>query len=312
MQRDSRIYVAGHTGLVGSAIARTLRAHGYTNLITRTHEQVDLLSPDATRRLFRDERPEFVINAAATIGGLQFSIDHPVAMLAHNATIAFNILDACHASKVDRVCVIATSCIYPRDAVQPMTETCLLTGEPEPTNRAYTIGKIAAVELARAYATEYGLRSVILAPTNIYGPGGFQGQRYSHVIPALMARMHAAKMRGTSAASISIWGTGLNRREFLHADDFADAVVYFMNHETASDLINVGTGTDCSIAALAILMKEIVGYEGAIEFEEPMPGGMTQKLLDVSHARALGWEAKTPLRDGLREMYAWYLKEMAE
>lgn len=307
----SRIYVAGHTGLAGSAIVETLRARGYTNIITATHASCDLRNAYDVGVLFRRESPEYVINAAATIGGLQFSMDHPVAMLRDNTLIAINLLDACHAYDIKRTCVIATSCIYPRNAEQPMREDSLLTGEPEPTNRAYSIGKIAAVELARAYEKEHGLRSVILAPTNVYGPGGFQGERYSHVIPALMARMHAAKTHGTARASISVWGTGLNRREFLHVNDFADAVLYFMNHKTARDLINIGTGQDVSIAALAILMKEVVGFEGAIEFEEPMPGGMTQKLLDVSRARGLGWEPKIGLRDGLREMYAWFCKERA-
>jgi GDP-L-fucose synthase len=311
MTPASRIFVAGHAGLAGSAIVDTLNARGFTNVITASHSACDLRDAYSVGVLFRRECPEYVINAAATIGGLQFSIDHPVAMLRDNTMIAINLLDACHTYNVKRTCVIATSCIYPRDAEQPMREDCLLTGEPEPTNRAYSIGKIAAVELARAYEAECKLRSVILAPTNLYGPGGFQGARYSHVIPSLMARMHAAKVHGSGAASVSVWGTGLNRREFLHVNDFADAVIYFMQHPDARDLINIGTGNDISIAALAVLMKEVVGYEGAIAFEEPMPGGMTQKLLNVSRARSLGWKASTQLRDGLRDMYAWFLKERA-
>ncbi|GMV47195.1 MAG: GDP-L-fucose synthase [Pseudomonadota bacterium] len=318
MQEDARIYVAGHRGLVGSAIVRRLRAGGCTNLLLRTHAELDLTDERATRAFFDAERPDYVFLAAAKVGGIVANNTYPAEFIRDNLAIQTNVIHAAYRAGVKRLLFLGSSCIYPKLAPQPLKESCLLTGPLEPTNRPYALAKIAGIEMCWSYNRQYGTRYLAVMPTNLYGPGDNYHPTHSHVIPGLIRKFHEAKLAG--APSVTVWGTGTPRREFLYSDDMADACVFLMNlpderwrallgsDESASGrfeppLVNIGTGQDLTIAELAALVKQVVGYEGAIVFDPSRPDGTPRKLLDVSLLERTGWRARTALADGLAAAY---------
>lgn len=309
MNAGDRIYVAGHRGLVGSALVRRLRAEGFENLILRSRDQLDLRDGRAVRVFFEAERPDYVFVAAAKVGGILANSRHPVDFLRDNLAIALNVIDAAHATGVRKLLFLGSSCIYPKYADQPIREEYLLTGALEPTNEPYAIAKIAGLKLCEAYRRQYGADFITAMPTNLYGPGDNFDLETSHVLPALIRRFHEAKLRGVP--SVTLWGTGTPRREFLHVDDLADACLHLMRHYSGEGTINVGTGEDITIRDLAELIREIVGYTGKIEFDTSMPDGTPRKLLDVSKLTALGWRARIPLREGIEQTYRWYVENMA-
>ncbi|MFO1292954.1 MAG: GDP-L-fucose synthase [Rubrivivax sp.] len=318
MQEDARIYVAGHRGLVGSAIVRRLRAAGCTNLLLRTHAELDLTDDRATRAFFDAERPDYVFLAAAKVGGIVANNTYPGEFIRDNLAIQTNVIHAAYRAGVKRLLFLGSSCIYPKLAPQPLQESCLLTGPLEPTNRPYALAKIAGIEMCWSYNRQYGTQYLAAMPTNLYGPGDNYHPTHSHVIPALLRKFHEAKLSG--APAVTVWGSGTPRREFLYSDDMADACVFLMNlpderwrallgsDESASGrfeppLVNIGTGEDITIAELAALVKQVVGYEGAIVFDPSQPDGTPRKLLDVSLLERTGWRARTALADGLAAAY---------
>lgn len=304
MHRQDTIYVAGHKGLVGSAIVRTLRRKGHENLLLRSRDELDLTRQEQVESFFQRHRPRFVFLAAARVGGILANRDQPADFIRDNLLIQSFVLDAAQRYGTQKVLVLGSSCIYPKLATQPIREDSLLTGALEPTNAAYAVAKIAGLTMAQAYRAQHGLDAICLMPTNLYGPGDcFDAQR-GHVIPGLMRRMHEAKL--AQAPELEVWGSGRPRREFLHVDDLADACDFFMRKFSGEELINVGCGEDLSIRALAELLRDVVGYRGELRFDTSKPDGTPRKLLDVSRARSLGWSAKRPLRAGLSETYAWF------
>ncbi|MBA2344264.1 MAG: GDP-L-fucose synthase [Rubrobacter sp.] len=305
MNPESRVYVAGHRGLVGSAILRRLEAEGYDNLITRSHAGLDLGDPQAVDEFFASEKPEYIFLAAARVGGILANDTYPADFLRENLTIELNSIDAAQRHGVRKLLFLGSSCVYPKFAPQPMREEHLLTGELEPTNRSYAIAKIAGIELCRAYNKQYGADFISVMPTNLYGPHDDFDLQTSHVLPALIRKFHEAKTTGDR--SVSVWGTGTPRREFMYVDDLADACVFLMKNYSGDEIINVGVGRDISVEELAILIRNVVGYEGAIEYDTSKPDGTPRKLLDVSRLHELGWEASTPLEEGIRQTYEWYL-----
>jgi GDP-L-fucose synthase len=305
MKSGDRIYVAGHRGLVGSALVRRLRQDGH-DPITRTHQQLDLRDHRAVHDFFREVRPQYVFDAAARVGGIVANNTFPVEFLRDNLAMQLAIIDAAHDSGVEKLLFLASSCVYPKFAPQPMKEEHLLTGTLEPTNEPYAIAKIAGIKLCDAYRRQYGDRFFSVMPTNLYGPNDNFDLQSSHVLPALIRRMHEAKLG--DAPSVTLWGTGTPRREFLHVDDLADACVYLMNNYDALDLINIGVGDDLEVRELAELVRSITGYTGAIEWDASKPDGTPRKLMDVSRLHELGWHARIPLRDGIEQTYAWYLE----
>ena len=305
MQKDSRIFVAGHRGLVGSAIVRKLAREGHANVLTRTRAELDLLDQRAVHAFFRDERPQFVFVAAARVGGIKANAEHEADFLYENLVIATNVIHAAAESNVEKLLYLGSSCIYPRDAAQPMREEALLTGPLEPTNEGYAIAKIAALKLCEHYHRQYGKRFISAMPTNLYGPNDNFHPELSHVIPGMMRRFHEAAVGG--AREVVVWGSGTPRREFLHVDDLADALYLLMQTYEEPQFVNIGTGEDCTIAELARAMAGVTGFDGAIVFDSSKPDGTPRKLLDVSRIHALGWRARTPLRDGLRDTYRWAL-----
>ena len=318
------IYVAGHRGLVGAAVVRSLRAAGFDNLIVRTHAELDLLDRMAVDAFFAAERPAFVVLAAAKVGGILANATYPADFLGDNLGIALNVIEAAHTAGVGqrgRLVFLGSSCIYPRLAPQPIREEHLLTGPLEATNRAYALAKIAGLELAESFHVQHGDDFVSLMPTNLYGPGDTFDLAGSHVLPALLRKFHEAKgaAHDGSDAPVTMWGTGTPRREFLHADDLADAVRFTLEQpearlrEAAPDgLFNVGVGADVEIRELAALVRDAVGSRSEIVHDLSKPDGTPRKLLDVSRMAALGWTARTPLRDGLASTYAWFLDNVAE
>ena len=319
MDKASRIYVAGHRGLVGSALLRRLRAGGYTNLLLRSHAELDLTNEPATRTFFEAERPEYVFLAAAKVGGIIANNTYPAQFIRDNLAIQTNVIHAAHLTAVKRLLFLGSSCIYPKLAAQPMRESALLTGPLEPTNRPYAIAKIAGIEMCWSYNRQYGTRYLAAMPTNLYGPGDNYHPDNSHVIPALLRRFHEAKQRADR--SVMVWGSGTPRREFLYSDDMADACVFLMelpdaqfiallgSDETASGkfeppLVNIGTGQDVTIRELAELVQGTVGFDGALAFDPSKPDGTPRKLMDVGRLAAAGWVARTPLAQGLRLAYA--------
>ncbi|HEU0131830.1 MAG TPA: GDP-L-fucose synthase [Mycobacteriales bacterium] len=306
---DARIYVAGHRGMVGSAVWRLLASRGHTGLIGRTSAELDLRDRAAVEAFFAAERPTHVVLAAAKVGGIVANATFPVEFLSDNLRIQVNVLDAAHAHGVQRLLFLGSSCIYPKFAPQPIQESSLLTGPLEPTNDAYAIAKIAGVLHVQALRREYAASFVSAMPTNLYGPGDNFDLQSSHVLPALIRRMHEAKVAG--APSVTLWGTGSPRREFLHVDDLAKACVHLLEHYDEPDPINVGTGEDVRVRELAELVAEVVGYDGEIAWDSSKPDGTPRKLLDVSRINALGWKAETALRDGVAATYAWYLANAA-
>ena len=304
---SSKIFVAGHGGLVGSAIVRALEREGFEDLILRRREELDLLDQRAVDRFFAEMRPEFVYLAAAKVGGIQANALYPVDFLYENLAIETHLIKSAAEHGVEKLVFLGSSCIYPKHASQPISEDALLTGPLEPTNEAYAIAKIAGLKLCEAYHRQHQKRFVSVMPTNLYGPGDNFHPDHSHVVPGLMRRFHEAKVRG--ASQVAVWGSGRPKREFLHVDDLADALLVIMDNYEALKPINIGTGVDCSIAELAELLKEIIGFSGTVQFDPEMPDGSPQKLLDVRRLRDLGWAPRIPLRSGLDETYAWAVRE---
>jgi GDP-L-fucose synthase len=306
MEQSSRIYVAGHQGLVGSAIYRHLTAQGYPNLIGCPRSEVDLTNQSAVEAFFEEARPEYVFLAAAKVGGIHANDAYPAEFIRDNLAIQTNVIHAAWRHGVKKLLFLGSSCIYPKHAPQPMREDCLLTGPLEPTNEWYAIAKIAGIKMCQAYRKQYGFNAVSLMPTNLYGPGDNFNLQNSHVLPALIRKIHEAKAAGRPV--VTVWGTGTPRREFLHVDDLADAALYLMRHYDGEEIVNVGVGEDISIRQLAELVREVVGYSGELIFDIGKPDGTPRKLLDVSRLHALGWKARIPLREGIESTYRWFLE----
>lgn len=305
LDKDARIYIAGHRGMVGSALWRTLAAAGFTHLTGYSSTEVDLTDRDATHDALTTTAPDVVIDAAARVGGIGANSDFPVQFLTDNLRIQANLFEAAHAAKVDRLLFLGSSCIYPRLAPQPIPESALLTGPLEPTNNAYAIAKIAGIIGVQSYRHQYGRRWISAMPTNLYGPGDNFDPATAHVLPALMRRLHDAREAG--APSVNLWGTGRARREFLHVDDLAAACLVLLRDYDGDDLVNVGTGSDITIAEAAALVADVVGYGGDLHWDASRPDGTPRKLLEVSRMRELGWQPRIGLRDGLEDAYAWFL-----
>jgi GDP-L-fucose synthase len=303
---DASIFVAGHAGLVGSAIVRRLRAAGFGNLVLRPRAELDLRDQHAVEGFFARERPQFVFLAAAHVGGILANDSYPAEFLRDNLLIQSNVIDSARRHGAEKLLFLGSSCIYPRLANQPITEDQLLTGPLEPTNEWYAIAKIAGLKLCQAYRRQYGFDAICAMPTNIYGPGDNFNLRDSHVLPALIRKFHEAKE--VRAPEVEIWGTGTPRREFLHVDDLADACLFLMQRYAGEMWLNVGWGTDVSIAELASMVANTVGYEGRVRYDTSKPDGTPRKLLDVSRLTALGWKASIPLAEGLDETYRWFLE----
>ena len=306
MEKDAKIYVAGHRGLVGSAIVRKLKEEGYTNIVTRTHSELDLTDQRATREFFEKERPEYVFLAAAKVGGILANETHPADFAYINLMIECNIIQSSYEIGVRKLLFLGSSCIYPRLCPQPMKEEYLLTGPLEPTNEAYAIAKIAGLKMCQYFNKQYGTNFITVLPTNIYGLNDNFDLNTSHVIPALLRKFHIAKTQRLE--SVNVWGTGKQRREFMYVDDLADAILYIMNQYKDNEPINIGTGEDITILELAELIKRTVGYDGEILFDETKPDGTPRKLLDVSRLHQLGWKHKTSLEDGLAKTYKFFVE----
>lgn len=304
--RDDPIYVAGHRGLVGSAVLRDLEAAGYRNIITRASGELDLREQRAVRDFFRAEKPTWVVCAAAKVGGIVANNDYPGEFIHDNLAIQTNVIENCRAAGVRKLIYLGSTCIYPKMAPQPIREEHLLTGPLEPTNEAYAIAKIAGLKMCEAYRKQYGLQSVTLMATNLYGPGDNFDLERSHVIPALMRKAHEAKLAG--APAMEVWGTGSPLREFLHVDDMASAVRFCLENDVPHSMVNVGTGDEISIADLTRLICEVVGFDGELRFDTTKPDGTPRKLADSSRLRGLGWRPAIGLREGLAATYDWMLK----
>jgi len=318
VNRDAAILVAGHRGLVGSSILRKLRAGGYTNLITRSRTELDLTDAAAVCAFFERNRPQYVVLGAAKVGGILANATYPGDFIRDNLAIQSNVIEASRRAGVERLLFLGSSCIYPRDCAQPIKEEYLLTGPLESTNRAYAVAKIAGIEMCRSFNQQYGTRFLSIMPTNLYGPGDNFDLATSHVLPALLRKVHEAKQDGRP--SITVWGTGKPRREFLYSDDLADAAVFLMNLPDAEfeaachqdpPLFNIGCGEDLTIRELVELVMETIGYRGAVEYDTAKPDGTPRKLLDISRMRSLGWTSKIPLREGLALFYRAFLEEHA-
>ncbi len=319
MNPSDKIYIAGHRGLVGTALMRNLRAKGYSNFLTRTHAELDLTSQAAVEAFFAAEKPDYVFLAAAKVGGIHANNTYPAEFIRDNLAIQTNVIHAAYQNNVKRLLFLGSSCIYPRLAPQPMKEEHLLTSELEPTNRPYALAKIAGIEMCWAYNRQYKTQYLAVMPTNLYGPGDNYHPENSHVIPALIRRFHEAKL--ASAPSVTVWGSGTPRREFLYSEDMADACVYLMNrpdeqfvpllgqdrNDGLAPLMNIGVGHDLSIRELAETVKSVVGYQGAIEFDASKPDGTPRKLMDVGRLNAMGWQAATPMQAGLAASYRDFL-----
>jgi GDP-L-fucose synthase len=303
MSKDAKIYVAGHGGLVGSALVRRLEADGYYNIITATHKEVDLRNQQEVYRFFDHERPHYVFLAAAKVGGILANRDYPAEFIYDNLMIACNVINAAHHFNVKKLLFLGSSCIYPRDCPQPMREEYLLTSELEWTNEPYAIAKIAGIKLCQSFNRQYGTKFISCMPTNLYGPCDNFNLETSHVLPALMRKIYTAKLRGDK--EFIAWGTGTPYREFLYVDDLADACLFLMNHYEGDEIVNIGTGVDVTIAELVELIKEAVGFDGEIIWDRSKPDGTPRKLLDVSRIKDLGWQAKVTLQEGLERTLDW-------
>ncbi|MBV9083512.1 MAG: GDP-L-fucose synthase [Acidobacteriaceae bacterium] len=308
MEKNSRVYVAGHKGLVGSAIVRYLRAQGYGNLLLRSRKDLDLTDRSAVERFFATERPEYVFLAAAKVGGILANSSYPADFIRDNLAIEVNVIDAAWRHGVKKLEFLGSSCIYPKFAPQPMKEEYLLTGALEPTNEWYAIAKIAGIKLCQAYHIQHGFRAISLMPTNLYGPGDNFDLNNSHVLPALIRKFHEAQAE--NRPEVSVWGTGTPRREFLHVDDLASAAVFLMLHHNDPAIVNIGTGEDVTIRELAQMVADATEYRGNIVFDPSKPDGTARKLLDVSRVHALGWRHSIPLAEGIRTTYRWFLENV--
>ena len=308
MKKDAKIFVAGHRGLVGSALVRTLRRMGYDTVIVRSRQELDLRDRAAVDQFYREECPDVVIDAAAKVGGIKANSTYPVEFLLENLEIQNNVIRGAWEAGVKKLLFLGSSCIYPREAEQPIREDALLSGPLEPTNEAYAIAKIAGIKLCQAYASQYGANFISAMPTNLYGPGDNFDLANSHVLPALLRKFHEAKLRGEK--EVEVWGTGKPRREFLHVDDMAEACVFLLENYNGTEIVNVGCGEDLEIGALAKLIAEVTEFQGEIRFNTAMPDGTPRKLLDTSRINALGWKPRISLEDGIRETYAWFVSSM--
>jgi GDP-L-fucose synthase len=309
MKQSDKIYVAGHSGLVGIALLRLLKERGFLNLITRSRAELDLRDERMVRDFFAEEGPEVVVLAAAKVGGIKANIDAPVEFLIENLQIQNNVIRAAHEAGARKLLFLGSSCIYPKFAPQPIPESALLSGPLEPTNEPYAIAKIAGVKLCQAFAREYGANFISAMPTNLYGPGDNFDLETSHALAALLRKAHEAKMSG--AKEMIVWGTGEPRREFLHADDLAAAVLFLLEMYDSPEIINVGCGEDISIRELAELICEVVGFRGELRWDRSKPDGTPRKLLDVSKIKTLGWRPTISLRDGVARFYEWFLDNYA-
>jgi len=305
MKKDSKIFVAGHRGLVGSAIVRALREKGFDNLLVRTRQELDLADQRAVSDFFKTEKPEYVFLAAAKVGGILFNQRYQADFLYENLITAANVINSAFNYDTKKLLFLGSSCIYPKLAPQPIQEESLLSGPLEPTNEGYAIAKIACLKLCEKYFQQYGRDFISVMPTNLYGPGDNFHPEHSHVIPGMMRRFHEAKVAG--AASVTTWGTGTPRREFLHVDDLAAALLVVMDKYSGQNIINVGTGEDVTLRQLSETMRDIVGFQGEIQFDTSKPDGVMRKVLDVSKINALGWRPTYSLQDGLRATYGWAL-----
>lgn len=306
MNKDSKIYVAGHRGLVGSAIVRELKKKGYTNIIGKTHKELDLMDSVAVENFFKEERPEYVFLAAAKVGGIYANSTYPADFIFENLQIQNNVIGNAHKYGVKKLMFLGSSCIYPKMCPQPIKEEYLLSGYLEETNEAYALAKISGLKMCEYFNKQYGTNFISVMPTNLYGPYDNFHPEHSHVMPALIRRFHEAKVNG--AKEVVVWGSGKPLREFLYSEDMADACIYLMENYEGNDFFNIGTGKEITIKGLAELIKEVVGYEGEIVWDSSKPDGTPRKLLDVSRLESQGWKYKMELKDGVKEAYEWYLE----
>ncbi len=308
--QDSKIYVAGHRGLVGAAVSRSLERQGYRHQVVRTHRELDLTDQAAVKAFFQRERPNAVIMAAARVGGIHANNTRPAEFIRDNLLMQDHVIDAAYQSGVEKFVFLGSSCIYPKMALQPIKEDYLLTGALEPTNEWYAIAKIAGLKMCQAYRRQYGFNAISLMPTNLYGPGDNFDLQNSHVLPALIRRFHEATQRGD--ATMSIWGTGTPRREFLHVEDLADAVVYLLETYNEEGIVNIGWGEDVTIRELAETVASVAGFRGDLVFDTTKPDGTPRKLLDTTRLTSLGWKPKIKLRAGIEGVYEWFKQHVAD
>lgn len=306
MELNSKIYVAGHRGLVGSAIVRNLEAKGYTNIVYRTHEELDLTNQADVQAFFKEEQPEYVILAAAKVGGIHANNTYPADFIYDNLMIQNNVIKAAHDYKVKKLLFLGSTCIYPKMAPQPIREEYLLTGALEETNEAYAVAKIAGLEMCKFFKRQYGDNFISCMPTNLYGPNDNFDLKSSHVLPALIRKFHEAKVNGSD--TVEVWGTGTPLREFIYVDDMADACVFLMENYDGEQHVNIGTGEEVSIRQLAETVKEVIGFEGELVFNTDMPDGTPRKLTTVDKLHGLGWKHKTSLNEGIKLAYTWFLE----
>jgi GDP-L-fucose synthase len=304
MDKGLKIYIAGHTGLVGSALLRELKKDGYTNIVTKTHKELDLTSKIEVDKFFLKEKPEYVFLAAAKVGGILANDIYPAEFIRDNLMIETNVIDSAYKNKVKKLLFLGSSCIYPKGAIQPLKEEYLLTGELESTNKAYAIAKISGIVMCQSYNKQYGTNFISVMPTNLYGENDNFDLDSSHVLPAIVRKFDDAKKNNTK--EVTLWGSGTPRREFLYVDDLANACVFLMNNYDSGEIINIGTGEDLSILELTNIIKKCVGYNGDIVWDSSKPDGTPRKLLDISKIKSLGWSPKTDLIDGINKTYSWY------
>ena len=308
MDKQAKIYVAGHRGLVGSALCRLLQQQGYENLLLRTSSELNLQRQEAVETFFHEERPEYVFLAAARVGGIWANKTRPAEFIYQNVMIEANVIDAAYQAGVKKLMFLGSSCIYPKLAPQPLKEEYLMTGELEPTNQAYALAKIAGIEMCNSYNLQYGTNYISVMPTNLYGINDNFDLESSHVLPALIRKFHEAKVAGTN--QVVVWGSGCPIREFLHVDDLAQACVFLMETYSSNEIVNIGCGTGVTIRELAEIVKEVVGFHGEIVFDTSKPDGTPVKLLDISRIETLGWTPKIALRDGIAATYQWYINQL--
>ncbi|ALC82643.1 MULTISPECIES: GDP-L-fucose synthase [Bacillus] len=306
MDKNKKIYVAGHRGLVGSAIKRKLETEGYENIIVQTSNELNLIDKEKVDQFFEKEKPDYVFLAAAKVGGIVANNEFPADFIRDNLLIQTNVIDAAYRNGVEKLLFLGSTCIYPKLAPQPLKEEYLLTGELEPTNEPYAIAKIAGIKMCQSYNRQYGTNFISVMPTNLYGPEDNFDLHTSHVLPALIRKFHEAKE--TNADSVEIWGTGTPKREFLYSDDLADACVYLMDNYTGNDIINIGVGEDIAIKDLAETIQNVVGFNGKLTFDTSKPDGTPRKLVDVTRLNDIGWKAQTNLKEGIQKAYQWFLE----